>query len=111
MENGDNNQKVLIEILEAVKKLILEPRTEILWSTFDSKDELIFEINTHIQKLKNKDFSKIKELILLFAPTSDLQEIALSSGWSDDYLNLSGRFDIGIKILCEKNQLKPFFDD
>jgi hypothetical protein len=80
LENADNNQKVLIEILEAVKKLIIDPRTDILWSTFDSKDDLTLKIDTHIQKLKCKDFSKIKELILLFAPTSDLQEIALSSG-------------------------------
>ena len=110
MENIDNNETVLIKILEIVKKLILEPRTDISWSTFDSKDELIFEIDTHIQKLKLEDFSKVKDLILLFAPTSDFQEISLSSGWSNHYLNISERFDIAIRNLCEKFQLKPFFD-
>ncbi|HUW89548.1 MAG TPA: hypothetical protein VMV43_03430 [Candidatus Nanopelagicaceae bacterium] len=110
MENIDNNETVLIKILEIVKKLILEPRTDISWSTFDSKDELIFEIDTHIQKLKLEDFSKVKDIILLFAPTSDFQEISLSSGWSNHYLNISERFDIAIRNLCEKFQLKPFFD-
>lgn len=110
MENIDNNETVLIKILEIVKKLILEPRTDISWSTFDSKDELIFEIDAHIQKLKLEDFSKVKDLILLFAPTSDFQEISLSSGWSNHYLNISERFDIAIRNLCEKFQLKPFFD-
>jgi len=110
LENIDNNETVLIKILEIVKKLILEPRTDISWSTFDSKDELIFEIDTHIQKLKLEDFSKVKDIILLFAPTSDFQEISLSSGWSNHYLNISERFDIAIRNLCEKFQLKPFFD-
>jgi len=110
LENIDNNETVLIKILEIVKKLILEPRTDISWSTFDSKDELIFEIDAHIQKLKLEDFSKVKDIILLFAPTSDFQEISLSSGWSNHYLNISERFDIAIRNLCEKFQLKPFFD-
>ena len=109
MENLDHNETVIIEILETVKKLILEPRTNISWSIFDSKDELIIEIDAHIQKLKLRDFSKVKDLILLFAPTSDFQEISLSSGWSNHYLNISERFDIAIKGLCEKFQLKPFF--
>ncbi|MBY9015469.1 MAG: hypothetical protein KGD68_07235 [Candidatus Lokiarchaeota archaeon] len=111
MEYIDNNKTVLIEILEIVKKLILEPRTDISWSTFDSKDELIFELDSHIQKLKLEDFSKVKDLILLFAPTSDLQEISLSSGWSNHYLNISEKFDVAIRNLCEIFKLKPFFDD
>ena len=109
MENIDNNETVLIELLKTVKNLILEPRTNISWSIFDSKDELIIEIDVHIQKLKLRDFSKVKDLILLFAPTSDFQEISLSSGWGNQYLNISKRFDIAIEALCEKYQLKPFF--
>ncbi len=108
MENIDNVETVLIEILEAIKNLILKPQTDLAWSTFDNKDAIVFEIDTHIQKLKLQDFSKLKNLILLFAPTSDFQEISLSSGWSNRYLNISERFDVAIKRLCEKYQLKPF---
>ena len=111
MENINNDEKVIIEILETVKKLILEPRTDISWSIFDSKDDLIIEIDTHIQKLKLRDFSKVKDLILLFAPTSDFQEISLSSGWSNDYLKISERFDVAIRSLCENYKLKPFSDN
>jgi len=110
LENIDNDETVIIEILESVKKLILEPRTDISWSTFNSKDELIIEIDAHIQKLRLRDFSKVKDLILLFAPTSDFQEISLSSGWGNRYLNISERFDIAIEGLYEKYQLKSFFD-
>jgi len=110
LENIDIIETVLIGILVEIKKLILEPRTDLTWSTFDNKDELAFEIDTHIQKLKLQDFSKLKNLILLFAPTSDFQEISLSSGWGNRYLNISERFDVVIKSLCEKFQLRPFFD-
>jgi len=110
LENIDNDETVIIEILESVKKLILEPRTDISWSTFNSKDELIIEIDAHIQKLRLRDFSKVKDLVLLFAPTSDFQEISLSSGWGNHYLNISERFDIAIEGSYEKYQSKPFFD-
>ncbi len=111
MENIDNNETVIIEILETIKELILEPTTDISWSIFDSKDDLVIEIDTHIQKLRLRDFSKIKALILLFAPTSDFQEISLSSGWGNRYLNISERFDVAINGLCKKLQLKPYFGE
>ncbi len=111
MENIDNDKTVIIEILETVKKLILEPKTDISWSIFNSKDELIIEIDAHIQKLKLRDFSKVTDLILLFAPTSDFQEISLSSGWGNRYLKISERFDVAINGLCKKFQLKPFFEE
>jgi len=106
LENIDNDETVIIEILETVKELILEPKTDISWSIFDSKDDAIIEIDSHIQKLKLRDFSKVKDLILLFAPTSDFQEISLSSGWSNLYLNISERFDTAIENVCEKFNLK-----
>jgi len=111
LENIDNDKTVIIDILETVKELILEPKTDISWSIFNSKDELIIEIDAHIQKLKLRDFSKVTDLILLFAPTSDFQEISLSSGWGNRYLKISERFDVAINGLCKKFQLKPFFEE
>jgi hypothetical protein len=58
--------------------------------------------------LKKQDFSTIGELIILFAPTSDLQEISLDSGWSQIYLAISKRFDGAIKELIEEFDVKPF---
>ena len=77
-------------------------------SQFDSKEELIQEIENHIQKLKNEDFSKVEDLITLFAPTGEFQEISIDSGWSKLYLILSERFDNAIKELIEEFNLNPF---
>ena len=78
-------------------------------SLFDTKEDLISELEDHILKLKNEDFSKIKDLIILFAPTSDLQEISLDSGWVKLFLIISEKFDCVIKDLIEKFKLKAIF--
>ena len=62
-------------------------------------------MNDHIRRLKIKDFSKILDLIAIFLPTGDLQEIPLSSGWADDFLNISEKFDNVIKDIIEEFQL------
>jgi hypothetical protein len=104
------NEKIslIIKILENLKRIIETKETNMIYSIFDSKEELILELDTHIQKLEDKDFSKISDLILLFAPTSDLQEISISSGWSRQFLEISGRFDRVMKELIEEFNLKPF---
>ena len=95
------NEKIsaVIKILKNLKRIIETRETNIIYSTFDSIEDLIFDIDTHIQKLNDEDFSKIDDLILLFAPTSDLQEISISSGWSKQFLDISERFDRVIKDL------------
>ncbi|MFX1569299.1 MAG: hypothetical protein ACFFCV_13125 [Promethearchaeota archaeon] len=101
----------VIKILENLKRIIKAKETNIIFSTFNSIEDLIFELDTHIYKLKDKDFSKISDLILLFAPTSDLQEISMSSGWGKQFLDISKRFDRIIKELIEEFNLKAFSDN
>ena len=40
-------------------------------------------------------------MVILFAPTSDLQEISIDSGWGDQFLIISERFDGLIKDLID----------
>jgi hypothetical protein len=104
------NEKIIavISIVEVIKEIISTSETEVLHSTFDTKESLINELDTHIVKLSCKDFSKIKDLIILFSPTSDLQEISLDSGWGEQFLFISERFDTAIKELVDEFNLKPF---
>jgi hypothetical protein len=55
-----------------------------------------------------EDFSKIEDLIILFAPTSDLQEISIDSGWATLFLEISEKFDLTIKELIKIFDLNPF---
>ncbi|MHA2232471.1 MAG: hypothetical protein ACXAB4_08260, partial [Candidatus Hodarchaeales archaeon] len=60
---------------------------------YDSEEELILELRGHIEKLKVNETTTIAEIKLLFAPTSSLQDIAIHSGWGDDFLVISSKVD------------------
>lgn len=77
-------------------------------SRFDTNEQVVNELENHINKLKKEDFANIENLIIFFAPTSDLQEISLSSRWGKQFLTISERFDSAIKDLIEYYNLKPF---
>ncbi|NVM38312.1 MAG: hypothetical protein HWN81_22145 [Candidatus Lokiarchaeota archaeon] len=105
-----SNEKIdnVINILEHIKEIIQAPDTNILHSWFDTKEDIIAKLDNHILKLKKEDFSNIEDLIILFAPTSDLQEISIDSGWNQLFLTISKRFDNAIKDLIEEFNIKPF---
>ncbi|KKM70762.1 hypothetical protein LCGC14_1437480 [marine sediment metagenome] len=98
----NKNTRIIVNILEKVKEFTLGISTDVGWSRFESKEEVIKEINNHIQRLRNNDFSKIEELIFLFLPTSDLQEISISSGWGKEFLVIAEKFDNAIKDLIRR---------
>ena len=99
---------MVIKILETIKKIIQSPETDIFRSRFDTNEVVVNELENHINKLREENFDNIENLIILFAPTSDLQEISLSSGWGKQFLSISERFDHAIKDLIEFYNLKPF---
>ncbi len=53
-----NNE--LISILERLKELILMPatHTNVMWSHFNSEEEVIDELNVHVGRLQAKNFKK-----------------------------------------------------
>lgn len=108
LDKNNLNIETIINILELIKKYIAAPETNLIHSIFNTKEDVMNELNNHIQKLKMEDFSKIEDLIILFAPTSDLQEISLDSGWSKKFLEISENFDLAIKDLIEEFNLKPY---
>jgi hypothetical protein len=93
--------KGIIRILRRIKELMDVKGTNVLFSSFNTNIEIIESIETHINMLNNYDFSVLDELILLFLPTSDLQELSISNGWSEEYLELSKQFDSLIQLITK----------
>ncbi|MHA1989025.1 MAG: hypothetical protein ACW98D_20585 [Promethearchaeota archaeon] len=89
----------LIRLLNEIIEIVNTRDTKMVWSTIDTKEELLLELENHIQRFQNNDFSSIEQLIGLFLPTGDLQEIAISSGWGEEYLSISKKFDDLIQVI------------
>jgi len=83
----------LVSVLEEAKQLIAIPGNDFAWSTWDDCDEALAELDSHIAMVRAGDRSKRLDLRVLFAPTGPLQELSLSSGWAQSFLNLAARFD------------------
>ncbi len=92
-----NKIKEVIKVLEKVKEIIVNYELDLSYSTYESEKQLISDLDVYITKLKTNDLSCKKEISVLFAPTGDLQEIAIDSGWSDEYIELAQIIDRCIK--------------
>jgi dATP pyrophosphohydrolase len=92
-------EEILVNLLDEIKEIIRTQDTDVLWSSFDTKEDFLKELDNHIQRFQNNDFSSIEKLIGLFLPTGDLQEIAISSGWGEEYLAISKKFDDLIQVI------------
>ena len=89
-------------VLEDLIQIIRDKDSDHTLSWWDNDEELIKEINSHIQRLVTRNFFQIKELRLLFAPTSGLQDLSIGSGWGKEFLVIAENFDKVIEELIER---------
>jgi hypothetical protein len=82
----------LIEILLEVREHAGNSNN-LLWSYYESIDEMIKDIDQHIEGVKLLDMGRITMINVLFLPTGDFQTVAIDNGWSNEYLVLASRFD------------------
>jgi hypothetical protein len=80
----------LVGILEEARALIARDGNDFLWSSWIDQDHAIAEIDSIIAELKD---GSVPEIGVLFAPTGPIQEVSLSSGWGNEFLELAERFD------------------
>jgi hypothetical protein len=66
------------------------------WTPIDP-NEVVRDLREAITALNNGRKMDKRKLEMHFLPTSSIQEIAMSNGWSDEYLVIAGQFDIQIK--------------
>lgn len=85
--------KEIIGLLQQVIQVLDLPGTDVSWSRYNNVEEVIEDINQHIDRLRRGDLSKMEDLTLLFAPTGSLQDISINNGWGEAFLHLAARFD------------------
>src|SRR5690242_8513451 len=81
-----------------LSKVLLETKAfvgrseESIWAGL-SPAEIAMDLSIAAERIEKGEAIDSDHLNMLFAPTGPIQEIAISSGWSNDYMKLSSEFD------------------
>lgn len=94
MEKRHFKYAALIQLLLEVRSLLDKPNTDVTWSRFKDVDEALEYLDLCIERLRLENEFVLDDLKLLFAPTGSLQEISIHSGWGNEFIEISSRFDV-----------------
>jgi hypothetical protein len=86
-------QTELVAVLLEARKLLALPKNDYAWSSWRDFEHASTEIDDHVEKIKNGNYSTLFTVEGLFAATGPIQEVSVSSGWGQPFLDLSNRFD------------------
>jgi len=85
--------KKLISVLEETRRLLALPDNDFAWSSWDDCEDALDELDKLLSSLRSGSLEGEQTMRVLFAPTGPIQEVSLSSGWEDDFIELANRFD------------------
>lgn len=91
------NAETLIQVLEDAKRLLSRPDNDFALSSWKDSQEACAEVDELISKVRSGNPGKSLDYKILFAPTGSLQDVSLSSGWSDEFLKLADLADQAIE--------------
>ncbi|HVN14732.1 MAG TPA: hypothetical protein VMT73_03250 [Anaerolineales bacterium] len=83
--------KELVFALERTLYFLRQSQPSV-WSRL-SCEEAIGQLEIQLDKIKNSGSFDLATLKILFAPTGPLQEISISSNWSNEFIELSKTID------------------
>lgn len=90
----------LSDILTRSKELVSRPQNDFMYSSWEDETAAIRELDHCLEKARNGTLVA-SDIAILFAPTGPMQELAISSGWSDEFLQLADEFDtIAAQLAC-----------
>jgi hypothetical protein len=83
----------LIRVLEAARERLVQPDNDYSQSSWPDAAAADYELSGFIGRLQDGAGIDRTDLQVLFAPTGPIQEVSLSSGWTDAFLRLAADFD------------------
>lgn len=84
-------------ILREVRLLLDNDDNDFRWSTWTNKSAALSELDEFIGKIERGESFDLMNLELLFAPTGNIQEVSLSSGWGTEFCEVAARFDAAME--------------
>ena len=82
----------LISFLNEIKSYVTS-KSDMVYTFFETPEDLILEIDEMIVKLMNRDKSVFEQLNLHFLPSSTFQEHSMQNSWLKRYLEIAFEFD------------------
>lgn len=83
-------------VFEDTRRLLDAESNDFVWSSWQDRADALREIDEILSALHDGVMPNALTLQVLFAPTGPIQEVSLSSGWGNDFLELARRFDDAI---------------
>lgn len=87
----------LINILRDARAFLQREDSDYAWSSWKDEQTAVAEIDEIIEGLMWGG-SPPEVLHVIFAPTGPMQEVSLSSGWAQEFLDLASRFDRAMAV-------------
>lgn len=87
----------MLAVLAETRALLALPGNDFSWSSFLDAEAALAELDGYIDTIRAGD-PPPPMLRVLFAATGPIQEVALSSGWADEYLAVADRFDAAVSV-------------
>ncbi len=84
------NLNLLISVMQQAREILARKNNEFSSSSWGDQDHALTDIDMIITQLQN---GLVPDLGSLFAPTGPIQEVSLSSGWGDEFIELAEYFD------------------
>lgn len=82
-----------MEVLGQARTLLALPVNDFSWSSWEDADAALGEIDGMISRVKAGPLPDRLDVSILFAPTGPIQEVSISSGWGQEFLEVAARFD------------------
>ncbi len=71
----------------------ISPDTDTVWAGFDDANEFLKELDQDIARIESCCYETLEKVHVEFMATGTYQELSISNGWSDNYIQLANTFD------------------
>ena len=92
----------LVKILREARGLLARPKNAFIYCSWKNADEGLAQIDALVNTLEAGALPSRLDLSVLFAPTGPLQEVSIDSGWPDEFIELSRRFDAALEAVYQR---------
>ena len=94
-----NPKQKLIEVLRETRVFLARPGNDFVWSSWPDAAAALPEIDRLISRISSDDFPSRDEITFPFLPTGSIQEASVSSGWGQEFLEISSRLDVVVEAV------------